>query len=107
MGPGAGPGPGAPDLYHAVLVDIDHSPRHLLHPSHASFYRVEGLRSLAARIYPGGVFALWSDGAPDHEFLTILEDAFVSCDAHVVSFPNFYTGGESASTVYVAIVGGA
>ena len=31
-----------------------------------------------------------------------MDDVFASCVAHVVSFPNFYTGGESASTVYVA-----
>ncbi len=99
-------GPDSPDRFHAVLVDIDHSPRHLLHPSHAPFYTGEGLRNLATRIHPGGVFGLWSDGAPDDDFVTILEDAFASCDAHVVTFPNFYTGAESASTVYIATVGG-
>jgi spermidine synthase len=104
---GAALGPGVPHRWHAVLVDIDHSPRHLLHPSHASFYTAEGLRSLTSRLHPGGVFGLWSDGAPDPEFVTVLEDAFASCEAHVVSFPNFYTGGESASTVYVASMGGA
>ena len=36
--------PGAPDLWHAILVDIDHTPRHHLHPSHAAFYEPEGLR---------------------------------------------------------------
>src|SRR5215204_4843112 len=29
-----------------VLLDIDHSPRHLLHPSHAPFYTAAGLASL-------------------------------------------------------------
>ena len=36
-----------------------------------------------------------------------MDDVFASCDAHVVTFPNFYTDGESASTVYVAKVGSA
>ncbi len=29
--------------FDAVVVDIDHSPRHLLHPSHAGFYAADGL----------------------------------------------------------------
>ena len=64
-----------------------------------------GLGRLADRLHPGGVFGLWSDGAPDPEFVAVMDDVFASCEAHVVSFPNFYTGGESASTVYVAMVG--
>ena len=99
-------GPFASDRCHAVLVDIDHRPRHHhLHPSHARFYNVEGLGRLADRLHSGGVFALWADGAPDPEFVAVMDDVFASCVVHVVSFPNFYTGGESASTVYVAKVG--
>ena len=30
--------------FDAVLVDIDHSPRNLLHPRHAALYEPEGLR---------------------------------------------------------------
>jgi spermidine synthase len=97
-------GPYARNRSHAILVDIDHTPRHLLHASHAGFYVAEGLRRLAERLHAGGVFALWSDGAPDEEFIAVVDSVFASCDAHVVTFPNFYTGGESASTVYVAKV---
>ncbi|MEX0664470.1 MAG: spermidine synthase [Acidimicrobiia bacterium] len=97
-----GTGPHVPRQWHAVLVDIDHTPRHLLHPSHAAFYEPTGLRRVANHLYPGGVFALWSDGQPDREFLTSLEQVFASCEAHLVRFPNFNTDGESASTVYVA-----
>jgi spermidine synthase len=99
---GTGFGPGAPPRVHAVLVDIDHSPRHLLHPAHATFYTAAGLRTLAARLQPGGVFGLWADGDPDPDFVALVGEVFASCAAHVVSFPNFYTGGESSSTVYVA-----
>jgi len=95
-------GPTAPKRCHAILVDIDHTPRHLLHPSHAPFYTPEGLRRLTDRLQPGGVFALWSDDPPDRDFITIVEEVFVSCEAHVVTFPNFHTGGEAANTVYVA-----
>jgi spermidine synthase len=93
----------AADHVDAVLVDIDHAPRHLLHPSHAAFYESAGLARLAARLHPGGVFGLWADGAPDADFVATLQQVFATCEAHVVTFPNFYTGGESASTVYVAV----
>jgi len=88
--------------YHAVLVDIDHTPRHVLHPRHAPFYTPAGLRPLADRLHPGGVYALWSDDPPDSDYIAVVEEVFASCTAHVVTFPNFYTGGEGANTVYVA-----
>jgi hypothetical protein len=43
--------------FDAVLVDIDHSPRKLLHPRHAALYEPEGLARLAGHLHPGGVFA--------------------------------------------------
>jgi spermidine synthase len=89
---------------HAVLVDIDHSPRHVLHPSHEPFYEATGLRRLADGLHPGGVFALWADGAPDDDFLAALGEVFASRAAHIVTFANFYTGEDSASTVYIAKV---
>jgi spermidine synthase len=88
--------------FHAVLLDIDHSPRNLLHPRNAAFYKAEGLRALSAHLHPGGVFALWSDDPPDDEFLGLLARAFATARAHVVTFPNPLTEAESASTVYVA-----
>lgn len=87
---------------HAILVDIDHSPERLLQPSHSAFYTREGLRRLAGRLHPGGVFALWSDDPPETSFMAVVADVFVSCDAHVVTFPNPYTDHQSANTVYVA-----
>lgn len=88
--------------FHAVLVDIDHSPRHVLSPRHAGFYTADGLRRLARHLYPDGVFALWSDDPPDQDFMATLEAAFAVTDAHVVTFDNPYSGGKSANTVYVA-----
>jgi len=100
---GAGFDPEAPGrLAHAVLVDIDHTPRHVLHPSHAAFYAADGLGRLVPYLQPGGVFALWSDDPPDAEFEAVLGEVFASAEAHVVTFPNPLTGGESANTVYVA-----
>jgi hypothetical protein len=99
-------GPDVPQLLHAILVDIDHSPRHVLHPSHERFYAPAGLSAIGQRLHPGGVFALWSDDAPDEDFLAALRPGFAEAAAHVVSFPNPYTGGRSANTVYLATRGG-
>jgi spermidine synthase len=100
---GNGFDPGTPGRRsHAVLLDIDHTPRHVLHPSHASFYSEAGLRRLGRHLHPDGVFALWSDDPPDVEFRSALAAVFASTEAHVVSFPNPLTGTESANTVYVA-----
>jgi spermidine synthase len=88
--------------FHAVLVDIDHTPRHVLHPSHAAFYTVGGLRRLVRHLHPGGVFGLWSDDPPDPDFISVLAEVFVAADAHVVTFANPLTHGVSSNTVYVA-----
>lgn len=88
--------------FHAVLLDIDHSPRLLLHARHGSFYSPEGLRALARHLHPGGVFAMWSDEAPDDAFLQLLDSAFDNVRAHDVTFENPLSGGHSESTVYVA-----
>lgn len=95
--------PSAPDRrFHAVLVDIDHSPRHLLHPDHAVFYRPGGLRRLRDHLHPGGVFALWSNDVPDAEFVAALESAFTAVRAEVVTFANPLQRREATATVYLA-----
>ncbi|MGC5022554.1 spermidine synthase [Micromonospora sp. DT47] len=100
---GDGLDPDAPDRrFHAVLLDVDHSPRNVLHPSHAAFYTPDGLRRLADLLHPDGVFALWSDDPPDEDFGRVLAEVFPTWQAHVVRFANPLTGGESANTVYVA-----
>jgi len=38
--------------FHAVLLDIDHSPRELLHPGHAAFYSPAGLSLLTVTCSP-------------------------------------------------------
>ena len=86
--------------FNAILLDVDHTPRHVLHPSHAAFYTMAGLRRLARHLRPGGVFALWSDDPPDADFLAVLDEVFATTRAHVVRFPNPITGGDSANTVY-------
>jgi spermidine synthase len=93
--------------FHAVLLDIDHSPRALLHPRHGSFYESKALRRLAAHLHPGGVFAMWSDDPPEEEFLQALDLAFGSSRAHIVQFHNPLLDCDAASTVYVARAAGA
>ena len=92
-----------PTRFDMILLDIDHSPRHLLHPRHAGFYEPAGLRRLAEQLHPGGVFALWSNDPPDDAFVASLRAEFASADANVVTFPNFYTGTDAQSTIYVAV----
>ncbi|MDX2378050.1 spermidine synthase [Microbacterium sp. LRZ72] len=88
--------------YDAILLDVDHSPRHTLDPSHADLYTAEGLSSLARHLAEGGVFALWSDDPPDDAFMTTLGTVFDEFRAHEVRFDNRLTGGTSSNTVYVA-----
>ena len=101
-GPSGSFGADAPPRWHAILVDIDHTPSHLLHPSHAAFYTTEGLTRLAEQLHPGGMFGLWSDDPPDHAFLALLGEIFTQSSAEVVTFDNHYTHELSANTVYLA-----
>ena len=86
----------------AVLLDIDHTHGHWLHPSHAGFYSTAGLSRVRDVLRPGGVFAMWADGLPDAEFVALLRGVFGAAEGRKVVFPNPHTGGESASTVYLA-----
>lgn len=88
--------------YDAVLLDIDHSPRALLDAAHGRFYSAAGLTPLAAQLKPDGVFAMWSDEAPDATFEAALDEAFTDRASHVVAFDNPLTGAQSTCTIYVA-----
>lgn len=89
-------------LVDAVIVDIDHSPRHVLSPEHAPFYGSRGVAQVAAWLRPGGVFALWSNDPPDDDYLAVLREALTDCEARVVEFLD-NTGERTArNTVYVA-----
>jgi spermidine synthase len=89
--------------FDAVLVDIDHSPRNLLHPRHAALYAPEGLARLAEHLNPGGVFALWSNDPPDEAFECVLAGAFATSAAHVVSFDNPLQDRDASNTVYIGV----
>jgi spermidine synthase len=85
-----------------LLVDIDHSPEHLLAAGHGDFYGEAGLRAAADALSEHGVLALWSDDPPEAGMLAHLRTAFTRARAEVVAFDNPITGGSSSCTVYVA-----
>ena len=96
--------PQTPDRrFDAVLVDIDHSPTNLLHPAHAALYQPEGLRRLAERLHPGGVFALWSNDPPDEKFKAVLSSVFATSDTQVVTFDNPLQDRDASNTVYIGV----
>ena len=88
--------------FDAVLLDIDHSPKHLLADESAGFYSLAGTRRLASHLAEGGVYALWSNDPPDQGYLDVLAQVFTDVSAEVVSFPNPLQGREATNTVYVA-----
>ncbi|MET0968994.1 MAG: spermidine synthase [Tardiphaga sp.] len=87
--------------FDAVLVDIDHAPDNLLHPSHAVLYTPAGLRRLAGQLKPGGVFALWSNDPPDAGFVAIMKAVFGGVAAHVIAFDSLHGAEDVSNTVYV------
>jgi len=104
---GAGFDPAAPDRrFHAVLLDIDHSPRDLLRAEHGALYRPDGLRRLRGSLHAGGVFGVWSNDPPDEDFLASLHTAFGTARAHVVAFDNPFQDGAAENTVYLARAAG-
>src|SRR5690606_12026665 len=62
--------------FDAIILDIDHSPFHHLHPSLESFYSGSGIRLMRRHLSPGGSFALWSDDPPDDAFAAVLAAEF-------------------------------
>jgi spermidine synthase len=88
--------------FHAILVDIDHSPRAVLHPSHGGFYGREGLRRAKAHLHRGGVFGLWSNDPPDEAFEGELRAVFKDAESKVVTFHNPLQNRDATNTVYLA-----
>ena len=88
--------------FDAVLVDIDHSPGHVLEDRNRAFYTFQGLQGLVQRLRPGGVFAMWSNDPPDVEFERVLGEVFAASRAEIVNFQNPYSDGTSSCTIYVA-----
>jgi len=88
--------------YHAILLDIDHSPQLLLHSAHAAFYTPEGWRRLTTRIHPGGVFALWSADPPQEALTSALSVAFEAVQVRETKFFNPLIDEEDVNYIIVA-----
>lgn len=89
--------------FHAILLDIDHSPEELLDNRSRSFYEETGLERLSRHLLPGGIFALWSNNPPDESFLIRLERVFSSASAEPVTFDNPYQVTPATQSVYLAV----
>lgn len=98
----AGPPAPAAERFHAILVDIDHSPDCLLQAHHAAFYTAAGLSSSRERLHAGGVFALWSADAPQETFLSHLRSAFGNADVHELRFFHPLLNEEDVNYIIVA-----
>lgn len=89
-------------LAHAVILDIDHSPSHLLNQENNNFYTQTGLQQLSNKMHPGGIFGLWSNDPPDENFISLLSTVFANAWTQIISFPNPYTSENSENTIYYA-----
>jgi len=100
-GPGFDPDtPG--QCFDAVLLDIDHTRTQLLNPAHADLYTETGMQRLRAMLKPGGVFALWSNEAPDEAFLAILARVFSHAEGQVIEFDNPLQDKTARNGLYLA-----
>ncbi|MDA3924487.1 MAG: spermidine synthase [Kiritimatiellae bacterium] len=87
--------------FDAILLDIDHTPDALLNPSHADLYSETGLTNLYRFLKPGGVFALWSNEAPEKEFMGLLSYVFDKTEGHIVEFANPIQGNTAINGIYI------
>ena len=85
-----------------LLLDIDHSPRHRLIDGQPGFYHAESLAQMAHQLNEDGVFAMWSNDAPDDTFLLELSRVFSAATCQQIFFENPYSGGQSSNTIYLA-----
>lgn len=88
--------------FHAILVDIDHSPDALLDERSTSFYTPEGFARLARHLHPRGIFGLWSDEAPDQAIVDRLGSVFTDAWAEPVTFSVPMREAPFTQTVYLA-----
>ncbi len=103
MSRGEGYDPAVPSrLFDAILLDIDHSPTHLLDDGTAGFYGIGGMSAVASHLRPGGVYAMWSNDPPESEYVAVLESVFADVTTEVITFPNPLQGRDATATVYVA-----
>ena len=90
-------------LFHAILLDIDHSPQRRLAAGNASLYEEAGLRRLAGALRPGGIFGLWSDDDGAAAMAARLARVFGEAWAEPVHCAHPLRAGETVrQTIYLA-----
>lgn len=87
--------------FDAILLDIDHSPDNVLHRDNSALYTAGGLAGLAHHLRPGGVFALWSNGAAAAEFVDAMHQVFDDVAAHYVDVDTGKADVAARNVVYV------
>jgi spermidine synthase len=87
--------------FNAILLDIDHTPDQLLDSRHADLYTEAGLERLRGFLKPGGVFALWSNNAPEAAFLERLAKVFPKSEGQAVQFHNPLQGRTVSNGIYL------
>ena len=90
--------------FHAILLDIDHSPQCLLQQDHASFYTAAGMKQLTQCLHPGGVFAVWSADPPEASFVACLESAFLRVEVRESRFRNPLLNQDDVNYIFLARV---
>ncbi len=88
--------------YHAILLDIDHSPKCLLQSSNSAFYTERGMQSVIRRLHPGGVFAFWSADPPESELIDCMKMAFAEVSIHECRFLNPLLNKEDINWIVAA-----
>ena len=87
--------------FDAILLDIDHSPSHLLSSKNRHFYSVSSIQLITNMLRTEGIFAMWSNNPPEQKFVNTLKEVFHTSRAEIVDFPNPYSGNSSTCTIYI------
>ena len=88
--------------FDGIFLDIDHAPDFYLNPSHAKFYSKEGMESVNFNLKDKGLFSLWSNNAPDENFIELLRIVFKKARAEKVTFFNPILEEDCTQTIYIA-----
>lgn len=92
-------------LFDAIILDIDHSPVHVLDDASVGFYGIDGTLAMARHLRPGGVYAMWSNDPPEQSYLDVLSQVLANVTADVITFPNPLQGRDATATIYAGTRG--
>jgi spermidine synthase len=56
-----------PEVFDAIMLDVDNGPDGISRKANDALYSVEGLNAARGRLHPGGILAVWSS-RPDEDF---------------------------------------